>query len=146
MVKLKKEQKQTPSKLQVQIEELTDKWKRAVADYRNLEMRMGKEREKWIKFGNQSLLFSLLEIVDDLERAAAHVDDNGLKMILEKFREILKNNQVVEIKADEFDPELMECVAMAKGEKNKILAVEQKGYLFQGRLLRPAKVKIGKGK
>ena len=132
--------------LKAQTEELTDKWKRTVADYRNLEMRMDKEKEKWIRFGNQGLLFSLLEIVDDLERAVSHVKDSGLEMILEKFRKVLINNQVEEIKGDEFDPELMECVEMVKGEKNKILSIEQKGYLFHGRLLRPAKVKVGKGK
>ncbi len=52
------EAKETKSQaLKVQVEELTDKWKRAVADYHNLEMRMVKEKQEWIKFGNQTLLF-----------------------------------------------------------------------------------------
>ena len=138
MAKLKKEQKQ--------IEELTDKWKRAVADYRNLEMRLAKEKEKWIRFSNQTLLLSLLEVVDDLERAVEHIPDDGLEMILEKLEQILKDNQVEEVKMDGFEPKLMECVAMVKGEKDKIITVEQKGYLYNQKLLRPAKVKVGKGK
>jgi len=141
------EEKETKSRvLKAQVEELTDKWKRAVADYHNLEMRMVKEKQEWIKFGSQSLLLSLLEVVDDLERAVEHIPDNGLEMILEKLEQILKDNQVEEIKMDRFDPELMECIAMVKGEKDKIITVEQKGYLYNQKLLRPAKVKVGKGK
>lgn len=141
------EEKETKSRvLKAQVEELTDKWKRAVADYHNLEMRMVKEKQEWIKFGSQSLLLSLLEVVDDLERAVEHISDNGLEMILEKLEQILKDNQVEEIKMDRFDPELMECIAMVKGEKDKIITVEQKGYLYNQKLLRPAKVKVGKGK
>ena len=145
--KVKIEAKETKSQvLQVQVEELTDKWKRAVADYHNLEMRMVKEKQEWIKFGNQTLLLSLLEAIDDLERAVEHLPDSGLEMILEKLKKILKDNQVEEVKMDGFDPKLMECVAMVKGEKDKIITVEQKGYLYNQKLLRPAKVKVGKGK
>lgn len=145
--KAKIEARETKSQvLTDQVEELTDKWKRAVADYHNLEMRMVKERQGWIKFGSQPLLLSLLEVVDDLERAAEHIVDNGLEMILEKLKQILKDNQVEEIKMDGFDPKLMECVSTIKGEKDKIITVEQKGYLYNQKLLRPAKVKVGKGK
>lgn len=133
--------------VQQQIEELTDKWQRAVADYRNLEMRMGKEKEEWVKFGNRVLLLQVLEVLDDLERAKEHVKEGGLQLIVDKFRRLLQDQGVSElVVGKEFDPNLMECVEQVAGGKNEVISVEQKGYLYHGRLLRPAKVKVGSGK
>jgi len=146
MVKPKKPEKAGQSQLKQQIEGLTEKWKRAVADYRNLEMRMAKEKEEWVKFGNRVLLMQVLEILDDLERAKEHVKDGGLGLIIDKFRRLLQDQGVSELEVGkEFDPNVMECVDLVSGEKNEIVRVEQKGYLYHDRLLRPAKVKVGKG-
>lgn len=141
---IKKKKEEKLRELEQQVEELTDRWKRAVADYRNLEARALKEKQDWIQFSNQGLLLPLLEILDDLEKANFQTQNSGINLILEKFKKILKNNNVEEIKiGDEFDPRLMECVEMVEGNGKKII-VEQKGYLFNSRLLRPAKVKVAK--
>lgn len=146
-IQSKDKKDQELKRLQAQVEELTNNWKRAVADYRNLEMRVGKEKEEWIKFGNAALLLTILEAMDDLERAAAHLKDHGLNLVVEKFKRILKENGVEEFKVEaKFNPQMMECVEPAPGEKDKVISVEQKGYLYHGRLLRPAKVKVGRGK
>jgi len=132
---------------QQQVEELTDKWKRAVADYRNLEMRTVKEKEEWVKFGNRTLLLEFLEVLDDLERAEKHAKDGGVELIIDKFRQILQEQGVEEMETEgKFDPQLMECTELAQGKKEQIVSVEQKGYLYHSRLLRPAKVKLGNGK
>lgn len=144
--KLKIKKKESLKELKTLVDELTHKWKRAVADYRNLEIRMAKEEQGWVKYGNQTLLLQILEVVDDLERAAEHIKDNGVEIILEKLKGILRDNGVEEIKVGGFNPELMECVEMVGGEDNKVVSVEQKGYLYDGKLLRPAKVKVGKDK
>ena len=146
MVKPKKTDKTKGDQLQQQMEELTNNWKRAVADYRNLEMRMGKEKEEWIKFGNAALLLPLLEVLDDLERAARHLKDHGLTLVLEKFKRILEDNGVEEYQAEgQFNPQMMECTEQVEGQKDQVAEVTQKGYLYHGKLLRPAKVKVGKG-
>jgi molecular chaperone GrpE len=147
MIKTKKTDKEPKVELKQQIEELTAKWQRAVADYRNLEMRMAKEKEDWMKFGNRVLLLEVLEILDDLERAKQHVKESGLALIIDKFRRLLGEQGVAELAVGkEFDPNLMECVEQVAGEKNEVVSIEQKGYLYHDRLLRPAKVKVGKGK
>ena len=142
----KKKTNKEIKQLAQQVEELTAKWKRAVADYRNLEMRVAKEKKEWAQFGKQELLLAILEIFDDLERAVIHISDDGIKLIMDKFRQLLIGQGVEEIKIkDKFDPQFMECVELIPGKKEAIINIEQKGYLYNGRLLRPAKVKIGKG-
>lgn len=132
--------------LTTQIKELTNKWHRATADYQNLEKRVEKEREEWIKFGNSALLLKFLEVVDDLQRAARHLQDSGLDLVLEKLNNILKDIGVSKVEVKKFDPQTMECIGLVDGQKDQIVEVEQAGYFYHDRLLRPAKVKVGKGK
>src|SRR4030042_4393533 len=99
-IQIKESQNQELEALKKQVEELTNNWKRAVADYRNLEARMTKEKEEWVKFSNAALLLPLLEVLDDLERAAAHLKDNGLNLVIEKFKRVLKGNGVEELKTE----------------------------------------------
>ncbi|OGD62179.1 nucleotide exchange factor GrpE [Candidatus Beckwithbacteria bacterium RBG_13_42_9] len=146
-IQIKESQNQELEALKKQVEELTNNWKRAVADYRNLEARMTKEKEEWVKFSNAALLLPLLEVLDDLERAAAHLKDNGLNLVIEKFKRVLKGNGVEELKPEgQFNPLMMECVEQVNGaKKDQVVSVEQKGYSLYDRLLRPAKVKVGRG-
>ncbi|MBM3205866.1 nucleotide exchange factor GrpE [Candidatus Shapirobacteria bacterium] len=127
--------------------ELESKWKRALADYHNLEKRIVKEKESFVKFSNAQLLQSLLPVLDDFERAEEHLKDQGLSLAINKLKEVLKNEGVLEIKAqgEEFNPELMEVVEMIVGPKNKVVEVSNKGYFLDEKVLRPAKVKVGAG-
>lgn len=127
------------------IVDLEDKWKRALADYANLEKRIDKEKENFIKFCNAQLLGKLLVIVDDLERCEKHLQDQGLTITLNKLKEVLKNEGLEEIKAqgEEFDPQTMEAMEIVKGSKNKIIEVVDKGYRLGDKVLRIAKVKVG---
>jgi len=124
------------------------KWKRAVADYANLEKRIEKEKHHFIKFSNAQLLKKLLPILDDLELCENHLKDQGLTMILNKLKEILKSEGVEEIKTqgEEFNPEIMEAMEIIEGPKNKVIEVVSKGYLLEGKILRVAKVEVGGGK
>ena len=85
--------------------------------------------------------------MDDLERAKTHVKDEGLKLIIDRFKDILKSEGVAEIEAQnrEFDPHLMECIDMIEGSKNQVVKVTLKGYTLNGKVLRPVKVLVGKG-
>lgn len=133
--------------LQKQINELNDKWKRALADYQNLEKRFEQEKKEFVKFSNAALLDKLLGVLDDLERAEKHFKDKGLTLAIDQFRAVLKAEGVEEIKVlnQKFDPNLMDCVDVVVGENNMVMEVLQKGYLLNSKVLRPAKVNVGKG-
>ncbi len=130
---------------QGQLNDLENKWKRALADYANLEKRIDNEKQSFVKYSNLKLLEKLLPILDDLEAAENHLKDQGLKIILNKLKEILKSEGVEEIKThgEEFQPEAMEVIEMVAGPKNKVMEVSNKGYLLDDRILRVAKVKVG---
>lgn len=133
--------------LKAKIEELEEKWKRALADYQNLEKRLEKKKEELVKFSNASLIDKLLAVLDSLEKAVDHLKDKGLKLVLEQFKAVLSSEGLSEIKAqgEKFDPKTMDAVEMVKGKRDIVAEVVLKGYLLNNKVLRPAKVKVGRG-
>jgi len=129
------------------IKDLESKWKRALADYANLEKRIAREKENFVKFSNAQLLENFLSILDDLELCQNHLKDQGLVLTINKFKDLLKNEGVEEIKAEgeEFNPHLMDAVETVAGPKNKVMGVSRKGYRWGDKVLRVAKVKVGGG-
>ena len=98
-----------------------------------------------------------LKVLDDFERAEKELPKineknyldwtKGMIKIKERIKKILEKEGVEEIeKKEKFLPELHEAVEWAEGEEGKILEVFEKGYFLDKKLLRPAKVKVGKGK
>jgi len=130
------------------ITDLENKWKRALADYANLEKRIEKEKEDFVKFANAQLLDKILNVLDDLESAEKHLKDKGLTLAGNRFREIFKEEGIeeIEVLGRNFDPELMDAVETVDGPKNKVVEVVLKGYKLYGKVLRPAKVKVGGNK
>ena len=129
-------------------EEFEEKYKRARADYVNLERRVREQQEEFVKFANSVLIIKLLPLLDDLEKAAQASDDDGLNLLLKNLQEVLKSEGVEEIKVevgDKFDPNTMECaVAEGNGEKSKVSEVIRKGYKIKEKILRPAQVRVGR--
>ena len=132
------------AKLQDKCEELEHQLKRALADYANLQKRTEEEKKNLAKFSNAVLISKLLEVVDGLEAAQKAHPSDGLDLITKKFKDILASEGVEEIATDsDFNPELHEGIAMVPGEKNgEIAEVVQKGYAIEGRIIRPARVKV----
>lgn len=138
--------------------EYFDKWLRLRAEFENFKKRMQKEKADLMKFGHESLLKSVLPIVDNLERAVDHgksVKENtslleGLEITLKQFLNTLERFGVRPIFAvgEVFDPEKHEAVSQEESdqEPNRVISEIQKGYLFHDRLLRPAKVIVSKAK
>lgn len=127
--------------------EFEEGWKRALADYHNLERRVEKERREFVKFANAVLVDKLLGVLDSLEQAEVHLKDKGLNMALDQFRSVLQTEGVTEIKSkgEKFDAEAMDCAEVVKGPKNVVMKVINKGYKLNDLVLRPAKVKVGQG-
>ncbi|MGD1060729.1 MAG: nucleotide exchange factor GrpE [Methanomassiliicoccales archaeon] len=124
--------------------------KRIQADFDNYRKRIQKEREDATRAANDALLVGILGIRDDLERAVhseagAEEMRVGLKQILSNFDSFLRSNDVREMPNTEtFDTRLHEAVCTGEGEEGKILETFQKGYCVGPRVLRHAKVKVGK--
>jgi molecular chaperone GrpE len=128
-------------------------WQRAAADYQNFKRRVEQERSEFTQLANASLMFNLLPLIDDLERALDSVDAHlagltwldGIRLIHRKFQALLEMNGVTEIPThgQDFDPNIHEAVMYAEGEPGKVLNVAQKGYMLGGRVLRPAMVVVG---
>jgi molecular chaperone GrpE len=136
-------------------EENRDRWMRAVAELENYKKRALQEKSKFLKYRNEELLRDLLAVVDNLERAENHCDQagrsdalaDGVCMIAKMFRDILDRYGVKEIKAlgETFDPHLHEAIARLPAQDkpaNRVVEVMEKGYMYQDRLLRPAKVVV----
>jgi len=138
-------------KLQQRCEELEYNWKRALADYKNLERRTAEEKLEFSEFANIVLIQRLLPIVDNLELLQKHVDDTGLKMIIKEVKQVLSDNGVDQIESDgkPFDSETMDCVETAECEEKShdtVMETLTRGYKFKTKILRPARVRVGKAK
>lgn len=144
--KVKKDTKR--EELEKRIAELDDQLKRAVADYRNFEKRVEEQKQEVVRFANRDLLLQLLPAFDTLFLAHQHVQDEGLKLSIQKLIEVLKDAGVdrVETEGEEFDPAVMECVDTGEGQENKVLAEVRPGFTLFGQTLRPAQVKVGEKK
>ena len=149
----KKEKKQT-AKLEEKIAQLEeeaakqdDRYKRILAEYDNFRKRTQKEKESTYQDAQLATVAAFLPVLDNLERGAAlETADEGVKLILKQFREILTKYHV-ESCAEEgqtFDPNFHNAVLHEEGEgtgETVIAQVLQKGYTMNGRLIRAAMVK-----
>ena len=130
-------------------------WQRSQADFINYKRRTEQERGDIVRLANANLIFNLLPVLDDMERALDSISDklagftwvDGIVIIYRKLKAILEVNGVSEIKAEgkQFDPALHEAVVHVEGEEGKVTEVLQKGYMLNERVLRPAMVKVGNG-
>ena len=131
--------------------DLKDKLARTLADYDNLVKRSVREREDIYLRATRNFVEDLLPVLDDLERAEVHLQDQGLKMGMDHLRRVLDTHGVSEIPVEqnqEFDSLLHEAIDSTEGEKeNTIAQVFSKGYMWKdGKVIKPAKVQVYKGK
>jgi molecular chaperone GrpE (heat shock protein) len=132
--------------LKLQNQELTEKLKRALADYSNLEKRIESQRQLFVTLTATAIITKMVEVLDDLYLVYDHLQDSGLKIAIDKFNATLTSEGLTEIKAqdEQFNAENMECVATTSGPENKVIKVNKRGYLLNGHCLRPAQVIVGK--
>lgn len=136
--------------------EWQEKYARLTADLENYKKRTIKERSAWAESAQEKLLFPLLTIVDNFDRAMEFKPEvsqelqswiDGIAMIHTAFADFLKNAGVKEMSYDTFNPELHEALMQVDSdekESGEIVQVMEKGYLLNDRVLRPAKMSIAK--
>lgn len=141
-------QKTKTDELKKQLEEITNNWKRALADYQNLEKRTKEEKEEFAKFANRELILKLLPILDTFKKLTEHLKDEGLRLVIKQFCDVLEKEGLerIEVLGKEFNPEEMECVDVTEGEENKVVRETRAGYRLKGKVIRVAQVIVGKKK
>ena len=130
-------------------------WQRAQADFINYKRRGEQERAEVVNYANSTLILNLLPVLDDLERALAKVPDefaespwlDGIRHIYRKLQAVLEAQgvSVIEAEGKDFDPNFHEAVMAVEGDEGKVIEETQKGYKLRNRVIRPTKVKVGKG-
>jgi molecular chaperone GrpE len=134
-----------------------DKLLRLQAEFENFKKRSLKEKQQFLKFANEGLICELINILDNFERAfdsANKMTDfkslhQGVEMILKQIHQLLEQNGVkrMEPLGKVFNPSQQEAIAHIETDKyaeNTVVEEIQMGYLLEGRLIRPALVKISK--
>jgi len=137
--------------------ELQDRLLRLGAEFENYRKRVQREREDLIKYAGESFILELLHIVDNFERAFQAADKTqdfkvlhqGVEMILKEVENFLKEKGVKKMATvgSQFDPhkhEAIENVVSNDRPENIIVEELQPGYELNGKVIRPARVKISK--
>lgn len=144
-------------KIQGELDEQKDKYLRLFAEFDNFKRRSAKERIDLIQTAGKDVIVSLLEVMDDCDRAekqmteAAEAGSNqeGIQLIFNKLRSTLQSKglKAMESIGADFDVEKHEAITempVADDQKGKVVDEIEKGYYLNGKIIRFAKVVVGK--
>ncbi len=134
--------------LKKRIAELEDKNLRMMAEFDNYRRRTNKEKLELMATAGERIFTEMLPLVDDFERALAAIDDEGVRLIYNKFIAFLDKNDVhaIETEGVDFNTDEHEAVttfAAGEDKKGKVIDCTQKGYKLGEKVIRFAKVVVG---
>lgn len=132
-------------------EELKDKHIRLIAEFDNFKRRTAKERFDLMKTASQDIVAALLPVLDDFDRAKQNAElSEGISLVYNKLNNILKNKglEIMESTGEPFNPELHEALteipAPSEDLQGKVVDTIEKGYMLGDKIIRHAKVVVGK--
>lgn len=145
-------------KLREELEEMKDKFLRKVAEFDNYKRRSAKEMRDLIQTAGKDVIVDLLDVLDDFDRAQKQMETSvdvkeikdGAMLVFNKFRNILQARglKAMETKNQEFDSDLHDAIteipAPSDDLKGKVLDEVTKGYYLNDKIIRHAKVVVGK--
>jgi len=152
------EEQTTEEKLETEIKQEKDKFLRLFAEFENYKRRTAKERIELFSTASEDVMKNLLPVLDDFERALAHIDEDkeaeelrkGVLLIYQKLIKTLeqKGLKLMEVrKGDTFNADNHEAItqipAPSDDLKGKIIDIVEKGYLLGEKVIRFPKVVIG---
>lgn len=137
-------------------EDLTDERERhlrLLAEFDNYRRRTKEERALAEETGKRAVLLGLLEVMDDFDRAFLHIGErsdavaDGLRLIHQRFASVLETHGVTafESEGELFDPAIHEAISVIDGngeQSGTVYSEHQRGYVINGKLLRPARVAV----
>lgn len=136
------------------LQELNNKYLRLYAEFDNYKKRVNRDKEELFRYSNESLLYALLPVLDNLELALKHAscDPNtgvvqGVEITLKELQRTLEKFGLKRIEADgkEFDPAVHHAMMQVEREdmEEKMVAEELRaGYLYHEKVLRPSLVSV----
>ena len=146
------------TKLKENYEKLNNQYIRLAADFDNYRKRQAQEKEMWLRYGMEEALIKMIDVLDNFDRAAKSCEQledvakvKECFVVLEKqVKDALSKIGLTEIETTgvEFDPNFHEAImqtASSEHKENEIVNVLQKGYMYQQKVLRPARVSVATG-
>ena len=130
-------------------------WQKERAELANARRRDNEAQAEFLKFANEKLIVDILPVLDSFNVALEHAEGEmkkGVEQIRNQLVGVLEKNGVKEIKAlgEMFDPNTAHAITMVPveetGDDHKVVEVLQTGYSLNGRVIRPAMVKVGEFK
>ncbi len=144
--------KKKDNKLEQQVEELTDRLKRSMAEFDNFRKRTEKEKSSMYIIGAKEIIEKILPVVDNFERGLAQAPENdpfaeGMEKIYKQLTSTLEGLGVEPIEAvgKEFNPDVHNAVMHVEDESvedNMVVEELQKGYTYKGFVVRHSMVKV----
>lgn len=144
-------------RLKDQLQELNDKYLRQAAEFDNFRRRNAKERVELIQTAGKDVITDLLVVLDDSERAQKQMENTdditqikeGVQLVFSKLRNILaaKGLKPMDAVGKEFNPDLHDAITeinAGKEMEGKVVDEVQKGYYLNDKIIRHAKVVVGK--
>jgi molecular chaperone GrpE len=144
-------------RLKTELQESKEKYLRLVAEFDNFRKRTAKEKMETIQTASKDVVVSMLEVLDDADRAQQQLEASsdpdeikkGVVLVFNKLRNNLKSKglKLMKAKGEQFNPDIHEAIAEVEaGEKmrGKIVDVVQNGYYLNDKIIRFAKVVVGK--
>ena len=142
--------------LRNELGEMKDKYIRKVAEFENFKKRSSKERMELIQTAGKEVIVDMLEVLDDCERAEKQMSSldetakEGVMLVFNKLKSLLiaKGLKPMETINKEFNPDIHEAIteipAPTPEQKGKVIDEIQKGYYLNDKIIRYAKVVVGK--
>jgi molecular chaperone GrpE len=144
------------ARLTEELKEMSEKYLRLYAEFDNYKKRVNKDKEELLKYGQESLLYELLTVIDNLELALKHASDEvstGLIQGVEiTYKELMKTLEkfgltAVEAEGENFDPSVHHAMSQVERddvEENIVVEEYRKGYKLKDKVLRPSLVSVSK--
>ncbi len=145
--------------LRAELDELKEKHLRLYAEFDNYKKKVQKDKEELLMYGNESLIYELLQVIDTLEIAITHSSDfkseanqsliKGVENTLREFKRILEKSGLKQIEAvgKQFDPAFHHAMSQVEApdfEDNFVVEEFRKGYILNNKILRPSLVSVSK--
>ena len=154
----KDKNKKEIAELKEKIEEMNDRYLRLIAEFDNYKKRSAKERMEWMKNAGQDVILSVLPTLDDFTRASSQMENSndvaalkeGVTLIYNKLKSTLESRGLKQLDSigQDFNPEQHEAIteipAPSEDMKGKVVAEIEKGFTLNDKMLRYAKVVVGK--